>query len=79
MNKDVQRNSTSGYKGISLQNGRWTARIYYNKKQIFLGYFDNINDAINARKEAEEKYFGEYSYDNSMATNREIGKEPSYD
>lgn len=30
------------------------------------GYFKNKEDAIKARKEAEEKYFGEYSYDNSQ-------------
>ena len=27
----------------------------------------NLKDAIDARKQAEEKYFGEYSYDNSMS------------
>ena len=31
-----------------------------------LGYYGNFEDAVKARKEAEEKYFGEYSYDNSM-------------
>lgn len=74
MNKNVQKNASSGYKGVRFQNGRWSARIHYNKKQIFLGYFDNIEDAIKARKEAEEKYFGEYSYDNSMSKQ----DEPSY-
>ena len=33
-----------------------------NKKEIIIGRFDNIEDAIAARKEAEEKYFGEYRY-----------------
>jgi hypothetical protein len=27
---------------------------------------NEIEDAITTRKEAEEKYFGEFSYDNSM-------------
>ena len=30
------------------------------------GYFDNIEDAIKARIEAEDKYFKEWSYKNSM-------------
>lgn len=28
--------------------------------------YHNLKDAITARKQAEEKYFGEWSYDNSM-------------
>lgn len=46
---------------------KWLATIKKDYKQIFLGRYDNIEDAIAARKEAEEKYFGEYSYDNSMS------------
>lgn len=30
---------------------------------MYLGSFDNKDDAIQARKEAEIKYFGEYRYD----------------
>ena len=37
-----------------------------NYKKINLGAFDNKDDAIKARKEAEKKYFGEWSYDNSQ-------------
>lgn len=33
---------------------------------MYLGRFENFDDAVNARKEAENKYFGEYSYDNSQ-------------
>lgn len=31
-----------------------------NRKQICLGTYKDIKDAIKARKEAEEKYFGEF-------------------
>ena len=30
-------------------------------KLKYLGLFSDIEDAIKARKEAEEKYFGEYN------------------
>lgn len=30
------------------------------------GRFENFEDAVKARKDAEEKYSGEWSYDNSM-------------
>jgi hypothetical protein len=29
-------------------------------KLIHIGYYNNFNDAVNARKDAEEKYFGEF-------------------
>lgn len=34
------------------------AQIKYNYKRIFLGYYDDIEDAIRARLKAELKYFG---------------------
>ena len=46
--------------------GKWQARICVDNQRIYLGLYDDINEAIKVRKEAEEKYFGEYSYDNSI-------------
>lgn len=31
-----------------------------------LGSYENFEDVVCVRKEAEEKYFGKYSYDNSI-------------
>lgn len=58
-NRKTNVNNTSGVTGVSLKNGHWTARIMANKKEIFLGMFGNKDDAVKARREAEEKYFGE--------------------
>lgn len=68
MNSKISKNNTSGFKGVQFDKNRnkWFALIRVNNKQIHLGYYDNINDAAQARKEAEDKYFGEYSYENSM-------------
>lgn len=54
----VPKNNSSGYKGISFhkQTGKWRSRIHDNKKEIYLGVFDNMEDAIKARKEAELIY-----------------------
>lgn len=45
---------------------KWKAIIKVNYKEIQLGTFTEFEDAVIARKQAEEKYFGKYSYDNSM-------------
>lgn len=68
MNKGLRTDNTSGVTGVywyKPQN-KWVVKICVNQKDIHIGYFDNFEDAVKARKEAEEKYFGEYSYDNSM-------------
>ncbi|KYC94351.1 hypothetical protein B4102_0211 [Heyndrickxia sporothermodurans] len=36
---------------------KWKAYIGFKGKQINLGHFDDLQDAIAARKEAEDKYF----------------------
>lgn len=75
MNRDLRSNNTSGCTGVSFDKRRnkWRARIKINKKEIGLGYYDEKEDAIKARKDAENKYFGEWSYDNSQAINIEKG------
>ena len=68
MNRKLAKNNTSGITGVtwSKRDKRWIARIKIKNKSICCGYYKNIEDAIKARKEAEEKYFGEHSYDNSQ-------------
>lgn len=68
MNKRIQRNNTSGVPGVTYikRDGVWVARISINGKRIHLGSSKDFNEAVKLRKEAEEKYFGKFSYDNSM-------------
>lgn len=58
-------NNTSGYKGVTWfkPTRQWMAYIMVDYKHKTLGYFDDIEDAVEARKVAEDKYFGEYSYE----------------
>lgn len=53
------KNNRSGYKGIHYHKRakKWTAQITIKRKQIWLGQYEKKEDAIKARKEAEEKYF----------------------
>lgn len=68
MNRGLASNNTSGITGVrfSTQNNKWQAYIGVNGELIHLGYFDDKLKAIEIRKIAEENYFGEYSYNNSI-------------
>ena len=52
----IQKNNTSGYKGVDFNNGRWRARYYHNNKVILLGSFGTKEEAIAAREAAEAIY-----------------------
>ena len=62
MNKSKHSNNISGVAGVSWKKDKhkWCARIIYNRKNIHIGYFDTLEEAIEARKQAEIEYFGEY-------------------
>lgn len=66
-NSKKYSNNTSGHKGISWNKYRrkWHSHITVSGKLITLGYFEYLEDAIVARKAAEEKYFGDFAYDPS--------------
>lgn len=55
-------NSTSGVCGVywNKRERRWVAQIKAPDKNIYLGQRKNFDDAVALRREAEEKYFGEY-------------------
>jgi hypothetical protein len=67
-NRKLNSNNKSGYSGIYFNEhiNKWCAGIGFNNNYIYLGSFLELEDAIEARYKAEEKYFGEYSYKNSM-------------
>lgn len=63
LGKKVNKNSSTGITGVGIYRNKRTgeemyrAYIVVQRKQIALGLYRNINDAIAARKAAEEKYF----------------------
>lgn len=62
MNRDLGRNNESGCNGVNWfkESQKWMVRITVDNEVIYLGLYENLEDAIRVRKEAEEKYFGEY-------------------
>lgn len=69
INVGLKANNISGCTGVVLNKklNKWVARITVNGTKIYLGLFDKFDDAVDARKAAEEKYFGEWSYDKSIS------------
>lgn len=57
-NKKKSPRNTSGVTGVSWDNQRkkWLAQICVNGKNTYIGRFDNIEDAISKRKEAEKEH-----------------------
>lgn len=52
--KKVPVNSSTGVKGVYKNKGKYIARIVFQKKQYWLGAFDSLEEAADARHEAEQ-------------------------
>ena len=57
-NRALDIRNKSGYTGIiyNKKTNKWLARIGGNDKRVHLGYFDNLEDAVEARRIAEINY-----------------------
>jgi len=60
----TQKNNTSGYSGVDFakREGKWRARIKLFGKEKHLGFFDDKEMAIEAKKQAEITHFGDFRY-----------------
>jgi hypothetical protein len=65
-NRRKQNNNASGLKGVSwsAKGGGWMAFIALNRKQHYLGTFDNPEDAHSAYVAASNKLHGEFGRTN---------------
>lgn len=60
-NRDVTKYNTSGCIGVYKMSGyddKWCAQINHDGVRHYLGSFDNLSDAVSARRNAEAKYYG---------------------
>lgn len=57
-NASLRKDNTSGVVGVcwSKRRNEWLARIVVNRQVIFLGWYDTLAEAADARKAAERKY-----------------------
>lgn len=50
----------SGAKGVRFRKGKYEARIVYKGKEIYIGRFNTLNEAANARESFEQRFYPEY-------------------
>jgi len=62
LSQEPRTNNTSGVVGVTYDKSTktWKAKIQFKNKKYYLGSSKDINDAIQLRKEAEEKLHGEF-------------------
>lgn len=53
--------NNSGAKGVYYKRGKYEAGIKVNQKRIYLGIYDNVDDAAEAYRQAALYYFGEFA------------------
>jgi len=61
-NSKLQLNNSTGYPGIrTTKGGKFNVRITVNHKELHVGNYDTLDEAITKRKEVELKYYGEFA------------------
>ncbi len=59
-NRRIQKSNTSGVNGVHYEakRNKFRAIIYADNKKIDLGRYDTLEEAAEARKQGEIKYWG---------------------
>lgn len=60
-NRKISSKNVSGVTGVYMYRKKWRATICVNFRNMHLGCYSAISDAITARKMAEIQYFGEFA------------------
>lgn len=60
INGTLNKNSTTGHNGVCRERYGYRASITFKRKTFYLGTYKHIEDAVAARKSAEELIYGGY-------------------
>lgn len=73
----MRKDNKSGCPGVWYDKNRnkWSAQISVKNKRIHLGRFNTYEDAIEVKHKAQNEYFKEFSYLNSIKQSERIGDE----
>jgi HNH endonuclease len=63
MNKKARADSQTGIRGVwwDARRQRWCVQICANKKRMAIGRFVSLDEAVDARRRAEDVYHGEFA------------------
>lgn len=66
-NSSISSNNKSGIIGVHFdkERNKWQAKIQVNGKTKYLGRYNTLEEAAEARRQAEIEYFGEYAPTNN--------------
>lgn len=61
-NAKLSARNTSGHKGVTWdkRNAQWMAHLKCEGKDVYLGRFDDLQEAVRVRREAAERLHGEF-------------------
>ena len=75
--RTVRSNNTSGVTGVEYisRSGLWKAVIFFKGKRHYLGSYQKFEDAVQARKRAEEELFDAFleEFDRSVGAREDLG------
>jgi hypothetical protein len=55
-NMRLYKTNKTGIPGIDIYKGKYRVRIKINRNEIFLGYYEDLDEAIAVRKKAEQHF-----------------------
>lgn len=66
MNQRTSAANSSGYKGVSWDKDvkKWRAYLTYQKKRVYLGLYEDAEDAAQAYNTKATELFGEFAFHN---------------
>ena len=65
--------SNTGVRGVSRKkDGKFQAYLSFRRKAIWLGLFDTLDEAVEARKAAAKEIYGEFAREHALAGHAEI-------
>lgn len=66
LNRGLQKNNSSGFKGVTFQQGSWKAQLGVNGKHICLGCYKSKQQAAKAYNRAVLKRYGRIAWINKI-------------
>jgi len=66
INSKTRSDNKSGIQGVRFEEGKWRVRISYNGNYVHLGMYENFEEAVKIRLNAEKKYYGEFAMQKNL-------------